>query len=65
MKWTLLTHYHADFLAGHTQFEAPIVMGPKSIKDTNKFAIKEQEDGSNIQFGEVKLEVIHTPGHTN
>jgi glyoxylase-like metal-dependent hydrolase (beta-lactamase superfamily II) len=65
LRLTLLTHYHADFLAGHTQFEAPIAMGPKSKKEVNKFALKEHDEGATIHVGDVKLEVIHTPGHTN
>lgn len=39
LKYLILTHYHADFLAGHTQFEVPIVMGPHSKRASNNFHI--------------------------
>jgi len=34
-----LTHYHADFLAGHTQFGVPIIMGPTSKRAINSFEV--------------------------
>ena len=48
LKAILLSHYHADFLSGHTQFDAPIVMGPHAKREINKFEVKEHEDGSLI-----------------
>lgn len=27
LKYVALTHYHADYLSGHTQFNVPIIMG--------------------------------------
>ena len=30
LKYVVLTHYHADFLAGHTEFKVPVIMGPGS-----------------------------------
>ena len=32
LKAVLLTHYQADYLSGHTQFNTPIMMGPHSKK---------------------------------
>lgn len=32
----LLTHYHADYIAGHTEFSLPIIMGPKATKPNTK-----------------------------
>lgn len=48
LKYVVLTHYHADYLSGHTQFEVPIIMGPTAKKNVNKFDVQEQEDGSSI-----------------
>jgi len=39
LKSVLLTHYHADFLAGHTQFNVPIIMGKNAKRAINKFKI--------------------------
>ena len=61
---TILTHYHSDFISGHREFANPIVMGPKSKLESNKFNVDQHEDGTSIQLGAVKLQVIHTPGHT-
>lgn len=30
LKYVVLTHYHADFIGGHTEFKVPVVMGPGS-----------------------------------
>lgn len=30
LKYVLLSHYHADYLSGHNQFNVPIAMGPGS-----------------------------------
>jgi hydroxyacylglutathione hydrolase len=60
----LLSHYHADYLSGHTQFNVPIGMGPGSKRELNKFDLREFEDGSEISLGQIKIKVIHTPGHT-
>ncbi len=64
LKYVLLTHYHADFLAGHTEFKAPIVMGPTAARKINTFKVKECTDGEVLSLGSVKLKVWHTPGHT-
>ena len=39
-------------------------MGPKGKRQTNKFEVKEYEDGSSVQFGQIVIKVLHTPGHT-
>lgn len=48
LKYVVLTHYHADYLSGHTQFEVPIIMGPTGKRNVNKFDVQEQEDGSSL-----------------
>ena len=65
LKFTALTHYHADFLSGHTEFDVPIIMGPHGKNSVNKFDVKEHSDESSIELGCVKIKVLHTPGHTN
>lgn len=60
----LLTHYHADFLAGHTQFQVPILMGPNAKRIINNFEVTELVDSSSFNLGSVKITAIHTPGHT-
>jgi hydroxyacylglutathione hydrolase len=64
LKYVALTHYHADYLSGHTEFKVPIIMGANSTKPINGFKIKECPDGETISLGAVSIKVIHTPGHT-
>jgi glyoxylase-like metal-dependent hydrolase (beta-lactamase superfamily II) len=59
-----LTHYHADFLSGHTQLKATVVMGKNSKRAVNQFELHEAEDGEFVHIGSIKFQVIHTPGHT-
>lgn len=37
LKYIVLTHYHADFISGHTEFNVPVVMGPGSKRPINNF----------------------------
>lgn len=39
LKYVFLTHYHADFLSGHTEFKVPIIMGPTAIRKINTFKV--------------------------
>ena len=64
IKALALTHYHSDFLSGHTQFKVPVLMGKHAKHPTNKFDIQELEDGSSYKLGKIELKAIHTPGHT-
>ncbi len=65
IKYILETHFHADFVSGHLDLArasgAEIVYGPGA--DTS-FAKYNAEDGEILTFGESKIKVIHTPGHT-
>lgn len=45
LKYVALTHYHADYLSGHTQFKVPIVMGENSTLAASNFKVKECKDG--------------------
>jgi glyoxylase-like metal-dependent hydrolase (beta-lactamase superfamily II)/rhodanese-related sulfurtransferase len=65
IKYIFETHFHADFVSGHIDLSkatgAPIVYGPNT--ETN-FAIHSATDGEVFKIGKLKLEVLHTPGHT-
>ena len=61
----ILTHFHADFIAGHIEirdrFDATIYLGAKAEAD---FDFKPLGDGDSIEFGNVRLVGMETPGHT-
>ncbi len=65
IKYILETHFHADFVSGHIDLAkrtgATIVYGPSAV--TN-FEAHVAEDGEILQLGDVKIKVLHTPGHT-
>jgi len=65
LKYIFLTHFHADFVSGHVELAkqtgATIVLGPNAVAD---FKFKEAKDNERFQIGDLKLKVIHTPGHT-
>jgi rhodanese-related sulfurtransferase/glyoxylase-like metal-dependent hydrolase (beta-lactamase superfamily II) len=65
IKYVFLTHFHADFLAGHIELRnrtgAQICLGSKAQAE---FEFRSMKDGEALQMGSVKLEVMETPGHT-
>ena len=65
IKYILETHFHADFISGHLdlykKYKCPIVYGPNA-KPNYEFISK--KDGDELYFGNLKIKVIHTPGHT-
>lgn len=65
IKWAILTHFHADFVAGHIELRdrvgAEIVLGSKAEAE---FDHRKLGDGESIEFGDVRLEGMETPGHT-
>jgi hydroxyacylglutathione hydrolase len=65
IKHVLLTHFHADFVAGHIELReragARIYLGKKAEAE---FDFQPLGDGDAIEFGDVRLEAIETPGHT-
>ena len=60
-----LTHFHADFLAGHLELAkktgARIVLGRRAKAD---YEFEPLGEGQSIELGDVRLEVLETPGHT-
>ena len=65
LKYILETHFHADFISGHLElakkYSAPIIFGPNA-SPPYKFISK--KDGDIIKLGNVKIKILHTPGHT-
>ncbi len=65
IRYVFLTHFHADFLAGHLELRdragAEIRMGAKAKAEYRLVAMK---DGDTLEFGGVRLQVLETPGHT-
>ena len=65
IKYIFETHFHADFVSGHVSLSektgAPIIFGP-TANPTYEAVIA--EDGQEFQLGNVKIKVLHTPGHT-
>jgi hydroxyacylglutathione hydrolase len=65
LKYIFETHFHADFVSGHLDLSratnAPIVYGPNA---TCEFDCISAVDGQIFTLGNVKIKVLHTPGHT-
>jgi glyoxylase-like metal-dependent hydrolase (beta-lactamase superfamily II)/rhodanese-related sulfurtransferase len=65
IKHVFLTHFHADFIAGHIELRdragATIHLGRRAEAE---FACVKVGDGDIVEFGDVRLEILETPGHT-
>ena len=65
IRHVFLTHFHADFLAGHLELRdacgATIHLGSHGEAE---YAFIPMDDGSTLEFPEMRLQVLHTPGHT-
>lgn len=65
LKYIFETHFHADFVSGHLDLSkktgAPIVYGPTAQPS---FEAIIAEDNQIFQIGDIKIKVLHTPGHT-
>lgn len=64
LAFVFLTHYHSELLTAHAQLGVPVVMGVGAKREANKFMLQEVKDGEEVHLGSVKIQVIHTPGHT-
>lgn len=65
LKYIFETHFHADFVSGHLDLSrktnAPIVYGPTAKPE---FEAIIAEDNQIFEVGNIKIKVLHTPGHT-
>ncbi len=65
IKFVFETHFHADFVSGHLDLAkktgAKIVFGPTAKPEFDAHIAKDEEV---FQLGDIKLKVLHTPGHT-
>nr|WP_315203258.1 MBL fold metallo-hydrolase [uncultured Flavobacterium sp.] len=65
LKYIFETHFHADFVSGHLDLSketgAPIVYGPTAKPE---FEAIVATDNQLFEIGNIKLKVVHTPGHT-
>jgi len=66
IKYVFETHFHADFVSGHIDLAkktgAKIVYGPTSAK--TGFDAYIGTDGEIFEIGDIKIKLLHTPGHT-
>lgn len=66
IKYVFETHFHADFVSGHIDLAqktgATIVYGPTTAK--TGFEMYVAKDNEVFNVGNIKIKVIHTPGHT-
>ena len=65
IKYVLETHFHADFVSGHVDLakktNSTIIYGPGAQTD---YDIHVAYDGEEFELGNIKIKVLHTPGHT-
>jgi glyoxylase-like metal-dependent hydrolase (beta-lactamase superfamily II)/rhodanese-related sulfurtransferase len=65
IRYILETHFHADFVSGHIDLanktRATIVFGPTA---TPAYDVHIATDGEELFLGNIKIKVLHTPGHT-
>lgn len=65
IKYVFETHFHADFVSGHVDLAqktgATIVYGPTASAG---FKIHVGKDNEEFKIGDVKIKLLHTPGHT-
>ncbi len=65
LKYIFETHFHADFVSGHLDLsqktKAQIVYGPTANPE---FEAIIATDNQIFEIGDLKIKVLHTPGHT-
>jgi hydroxyacylglutathione hydrolase len=65
IKHVFLTHLHADFVAGHLELRdragAAIYLGAKAKAE---YRFTPLADGNVVEFGNIRLTALETPGHT-
>jgi rhodanese-related sulfurtransferase/glyoxylase-like metal-dependent hydrolase (beta-lactamase superfamily II) len=65
IRHVFLTHFHADFIAGHLELRdrcgVTIHLGSRAEAE---YAFSPMADGDTLQFSNLRLQVLETPGHT-
>ena len=65
LQYIFLTHFHADFLAGHLELHhstgAAIYLGSHAKAN---YAFHPLRHNYEIEFGSTRLKILETPGHT-
>src|SRR6202030_516207 len=65
IAYVFLTHLHADFIAGHLELRdrtgAAIYLGAAAKAE---YRFTPLADGDLVEFGDVRLQALETPGHT-
>ena len=65
IKFIFETHIHADFVSGHLDLAkktgATIVFGPNAKTAFNCYNASDNEE---FKVGNIRIKVLHTPGHT-
>jgi rhodanese-related sulfurtransferase/glyoxylase-like metal-dependent hydrolase (beta-lactamase superfamily II) len=65
IRHVFLTHFHADFLAGHLELRdacgADIRMG---LRAEAEYPLIKMKDADALEFPGLRLQVLETPGHT-
>ncbi|MEL6916894.1 MAG: MBL fold metallo-hydrolase [Bacteroidota bacterium] len=65
IKYIFETHFHADFVSGHVTLSketgAPIIFGPNANPSFNAIIATDEQE---FKLGDVRIKVLHTPGHT-
>jgi hydroxyacylglutathione hydrolase len=65
IRHVFLTHFHADFIAGHLELRdrvgATIYLGARARAE---YGFTPLADGDSVEFGRVRLTTLETPGHT-
>lgn len=64
LKWLLNTHGHQDHIAGNPQIQAhatvKLAAHPRDLPQPEI----ELQEGSTLEIGNRRIDVLHTPGHT-
>jgi hydroxyacylglutathione hydrolase len=65
LKYIFETHFHADFVSGHVDLskatKAEIVYGPTAKPEFEAIVATDEQV---FEVGNIKIKVLHTPGHT-